>query len=83
MAKDFRISTEQKDGVLHINLSGGFDQACARQVVKLFAANRDGNQRIVVDTSRLDHPDPLALILSEWSRAAKKLVPRPLPIFHQ
>ena len=67
MAKRFRILTERKNDRIYLKLTGAFDRACARQVVDFFAANKDGATRIVVDTSLLDHPDPLDLILSEWS----------------
>lgn len=67
MAKRFSISFERKHDVLHLNLGGAFDRTCARQVVDLLAQSNNGIRKICIDTSLLEHPNPLELILAEWS----------------
>ena len=79
MAKRFSISFKRENDVLHLSLCGGFDRACARQVVDLLAQGNDGIRKICIDTSLLEHPNPLELILSEWSSPGFSLISRNEP----
>jgi len=76
MPRRFSIEVRRENDVLRLDLSGQFDRTSARRVVDLLGRSDNGIRRICIDTSRLEHPNPLELILSEWSHPGFSLLCR-------
>lgn len=68
MADDFKITVQESNETLSLELSGGFSRDSAKELLRFLKNKHSHVSRFYIDTQGLKHANPVELILDEWSQ---------------